>query len=364
MRKLFAGFFIIIISASLAAAPNTAPVGVKPVAHANQPTAIKKKLKVVTTLSVIASLVREIGGDLVEVNSLSSATEDPHFVKAKPTFKRMVSEADLFMQIGRSLELWVPLVIGSAANPKLSGAGVVSVSEGVKALEVPSTLSREHGDIHPQGNPHIWLSPTGGLKMAENIKNALTSADAANRTVYEKNFLAFKKKLAEALFGAELVKSMGSIDFLWRLHEGRKLKDYLDKHKKTVGGFMKMAEAIDYPFITYHSVFSYMADEFGLKIFAQIEEKPGVPPSLKYQNELIKRAKVNLVTHIVDASYYIGSSKLIELIAQGISGRKMFVDVDCHSGESYIAMINRILKSLVDFKGAAPAVKNSAAKKV
>jgi zinc/manganese transport system substrate-binding protein len=309
-----------------------------------------KLLKVVTTLSVLQALVKDLGGNLVEVASLSSASEDPHFVKAKPTFKQKVSEADLFIEIGRSLELWVPQVIGSSGNQKLTGNGLLYASAGVKSLEIPETLSRKEGDIHPEGNPHVWLSPLAALKMSENIKNALIAKDPANKAIYEKNFLAFKTKLATALFGMPLVKAAGSMDFLFRLHEGKKLKDYMKKRPNLLGGWVKLSSEIDYPFLTYHSVWSYLADEFGLTVFADIEEKPGLPPSLRYQNELIKKLQENSVRHIVAASYYRGYQKLIDLIAQKITGKTLFIDVDSRPGESYIDMMNRILSGLADFK--------------
>lgn len=314
------------------------------------------KLKVVTTLEVLKALTKEIGKDLVEVESLSSAADDPHFVKAKPTFKRLVSEADLFIEVGRSLELWVPQVIESSGNPKLSGDGLIVASADVKALEVPKELSRKHGDVHPEGNPHIWLSPTAALKIAENIKKALSKKDPAHAKNYEENFTKFKLALAQAFFGKDLAEP-SKIDFLWRLHEGKKLDEYLSKHKKTAGGFLKLAKSIDYPFITYHTVWSYMADEFQLNIFAQIEEKSGIAPSLKYQNELIKKAKAAKVRHIVTASYYKGNSKLIDLIKDQIEGQRIFIDVDCQKDESYIAMMDRILNELSKFK-ELPKIKN------
>ncbi|HXW53550.1 MAG TPA: metal ABC transporter substrate-binding protein, partial [Myxococcota bacterium] len=262
-------------------------------------------------------------------------------------------------QIGRSLELWAPQVLQSAGNKKLTGAAVVTVSSGVKALEIPQALTRKHGDIHPEGNPHVWLSPSAALKIAENIKASLVTKDPMHKADYEKNFLTFKTKLADALFGAALVKAAGSPDFLFRLQAGKTLKNYVAKRKQTLGGWLKLAEAIDYPFITYHEVWSYMADEFALKVFANIEEKSGVAPSLKYQNELIKKAKAQAVTHIVAASYYVGHRKLIDLIAEKISGKKLFVDVDCRPGASYFDMMNRILKSLVEFKMVKAPIKQA-----
>jgi zinc/manganese transport system substrate-binding protein len=344
--------FVVALVVSLAAVHVLAVPAAKVVSPATA-----KKFKVVTTLSVLKSITKEIGGDFVEVTSLSSAADDPHFIKAKPTFKQLIASADLFIQIGRSLELWVPEVLSAAGNKKLTGTGLVSASAGMKALEVPAKLTREKGDIHPEGNPHVWLSPLNAIKMADTIKTALIAHDPAHKAQYEVNYGAFKHKVAESLFGKDLLLSSGRPDFLLRLHEGKKLTSYLATRKKTAGGWLKLAAGVDYTFITYHTVWSYLADEFALKIFdLKIEEKSGVPPSLKYQNELVKKAKAQGVRHIVAASYYAGNSKLIDLIASQISGKKMLVDVDCQENETYVAMMDRILKSLVDFKPLPPLV--------
>ncbi|MCA9507219.1 MAG: zinc ABC transporter substrate-binding protein [Myxococcales bacterium] len=322
---------------------------------------VKPKLKVVTTISALASVASAIGKDLIEINALSLASEDPHFVKAKPTFKKWVSEADVFLQVGRSLELWVPLVINSSSNKKLiSGERLVSVSDGVYVLEAPKSLDRgAAGDIHPQGNPHIWLSPVAVLKVAENIKNAFSKADAQHAPQYEKNYIEFKLLLSKAMFGEELVKASGNVDFLWRLQQGNRLKAYLVKNKKQPGGWLKSAQSIDYKFLTYHSELSYLAHDFGLNIVGHVEEKSGVAPSARYQNELIKKSKENHLKHIVAATYYAGNSKLLENIAKSIGGSKIFIQVDCSKGESYIAMMDRIIQSLVKFRGAMQALPNA-----
>lgn len=308
------------------------------------------KLKVVTTISVLKAITQKIGGSLVDVSSLSTAQEDPHFIKAKPTFKMLVGQADLFIQVGRSLELWAPQVLVASGNIKLDGDSVINASSGAITLEVPSALSRAGGDIHPQGNPHVWLSPLGALKMAENIRDGLIKKFPAQKKVIENNFMSFKKELSVALFGAELVSMTKDVNFLWRLHEGKKLKEYLVKRKKSVGGWLKLASTIDYSMITYHTTWSYLANEFDLKIFAQIEEKSGVAPSLRYQNQLVKKAKESNVKHIVVANYYKGSAKLINLVAKNISGKKILLDGDCQKGETYIQMMDRILNQLAKFK--------------
>lgn len=339
MKKFFLVLFIMATSfKALCVIPQAKPVNAKP------------KIKIVTTLSVLKSLAQEIGGERVIVDSLSGAADDPHSVKAKPTFKRLVHDADLFIKVGRSLELWVPQVIDGANNPKLSPSSIITASLGIRNLEIPTKLSRESGDVHPEGNPHVWLAPMGALKMAENIKNALIAKDPSSKAIYEANFNRFKNTMAQALFGADIIKKVGSVDFLFRLHEGKRLKSYATGKKVGLGGWLKQAAMIDYPFITYHSVWSYLADEFGLSVFAHIEEKAGVEPSAKYRIDLVQRAKAANVKRIIAASYYVGHNRIIDVIAKEIGGQKLFVDVDSRPGETYVAMMNRIVNAFVDHR--------------
>lgn len=310
-----------------------------------------KKLKIVTTISALASLAREVGGERVEVHSLTTASEDPHSVRPLPTFKKLVGEADLFLQVGRSLELWVPKVIESSGNARLiSGQALISVSEGISALEIPNILTRQKGDIHPHGNPHLWLSPTAGLKIAENIKNALVKIDPTHANTYENNFKNFKNKLSISMFGPELVKKAHNDDFLWRLHNGKKIKEYSSQHKISLGGWLKQALEINYSFLTYHTVFSYFAQDFNLKIAGQIEEKSGVEPTARYIKTLVEKSKIQNINHIIAASYYKSHKTLIDRIAQQIKGKALLVDVDSAKNQSYSDFISKLLTELVKFK--------------
>lgn len=314
--------------------------------------AAPKKLNVVTTLSVLKSLTEEVGGNLVEVKSLLLPSQDPHYIKPLPTRKEWLMKADMAVKIGMELELWFDSLVTSAGNKKLSGSGVVVASDGIRPLEVPSNQTRAHGDIHAKGNPHIWLSPINALKMADNIKKGLIAQDAAHKATYEANYEAFKKKVTEALVGLDLVKAAG-VDVLLRHYEGKKLKDYLALHKKQPAGWLKLAEQIDYTFLTYHTVWSYLADGFGLKVFAlNIEEKPGVEPGLLYRTTLIEKANAAHIKHIVVASYYEQFRNTIEKIASPLGAQVIYIDADCRDKETYVAMMDRIIKDFVQAKNA------------
>src|SRR5262245_35203671 len=140
------------------------------------------KLKVVATTTDLAAVARAVGGDNVDVTALARPTEDPHFVDAKPSFIRVVNQADVLIEGGASLEAgWLPPILDSARNPKISlGApGRVVAAQGISLLEVPTQLDRSMGDVHPQGNPHFMLDPVAARTVAQSITTALCAVDTA-----------------------------------------------------------------------------------------------------------------------------------------------------------------------------------------
>ena len=125
-------------------------------------------VRVVTTLPAYAAIAQFVGGDRVEAQAISRGDEDSHFVKPKPSFALMLKEADLFVTTGLDLELWAPTLVDKSGNRSIRDGqpGFVSASQGVPMLEVPDSASREAGDVHLYGNPHIHSSPLNAKIIA------------------------------------------------------------------------------------------------------------------------------------------------------------------------------------------------------
>src|SRR5512146_1810842 len=134
-----------------------------------------KKVKVVVTLPTLKTLTEEVGGNRVDVIALAKGDQDPHFVTPTPVLMQRTRQADLFIENGFSLELWAEQVANGSSNAKIfrGTPGRIIAGNGIAALEVPAVLSREMGDIHPQGNPHVWLDPLLAKIEAGNIAEAL-----------------------------------------------------------------------------------------------------------------------------------------------------------------------------------------------
>ncbi|MBI1826330.1 MAG: zinc ABC transporter substrate-binding protein [Planctomycetes bacterium] len=169
------------------------------------------KLRVVTTTSDLASIVGAIGGDKVEVSSLGTGKEDPHFIDAKPSCMALSRDADLWVRIGLELEIgYERLVIDGSHNLKIrvGTPGHFDASEGVIRLEVPTgKIDRSMGDIHPMGNPHYWLDPLNMRIVAKNVAARLGKLRPGDQAYFNDLLKAFLLRLDESMFGPPLMKA-------------------------------------------------------------------------------------------------------------------------------------------------------------
>ncbi len=232
--------------------------------------AAARPLLVVTTTEDLAAIAREVGGDRVNVTSLSRGYQDPHFVDAKPSYMVSLNKADLFVQIGRDLEVgWAPGLLNGARNRRIlpGSPGFVDASSQVDVIEVPASVSRALGDVHPFGNPHYWLDPANGAPIARAIRDGLTRVAPADAALFGQRCADFENRLAEAAAR-------------WR------------ERAKALGlGGMKV--------VTYHRSWSYFARAFGLEVVDYVEPRPGIPPSPDHVQDLVTRLKAGGIRLII-----------------------------------------------------------------
>lgn len=314
--------------------------------------AAPKKVQVVTTLNVLAGVARDIGGARVEVTALAKPNQDPHTLVAKPTFKVLAKNANLFIELGLGLDIWGSAVTDASGNPdiQLGQKGRVVASEGITTRELPATLSKAWGDIHPNGNPHVWLDPVNVKQIASNIAAGLTRVDPDGKDVYAANLKAFSAKLDDLLYGHALVEEYGASK-LERLSRRNELIDYL-KTKGTyakLGGWLKRAEPLrGLKILTYHKTWIYFCDRFGIEIRGEIEEKPGIPPSQDYLATLIKKiADEKIKVLFIDTIY---PTKDGEFIASKTSAKIVQSPIDLGGApgtDDYAGLINTLLDRIL-----------------
>jgi len=216
-----------------------------------------KKLNVVTATTDMAALAQEVGGEKISVESIAKGYQDPHFVEAKPSFLLKLRQADLLITVGLQLEIgWLPPLITQSGNPRIQvGAnGYLDASQFAEILEIPTgTVTRAMGDVHPLGNPHYWLDPDNGRRIAKGIAGKLGELDPSDAAYFQERFQDFDKRLtaAEQKWDAEM-----------KPYRGRKV-------------------------VTYHNSLPNFAKHFGLNVIGYVEPRPGIPPTPSHTIELI-----------------------------------------------------------------------------
>jgi zinc/manganese transport system substrate-binding protein len=146
---------------------------------------IADEIKVVTTTTVIYDLVKNIGGNKVEVDYLSRGDQDVHFLEILPSYMMKLRKADLFFKIGFELELWSYQLVDGSRNSNLV---IVDLSKVITPKEVPTIkVDASQGDIHPFGNPHYWLDPDNSILMAYEIYDALSAQSPEDDKYFKSN---------------------------------------------------------------------------------------------------------------------------------------------------------------------------------
>ena len=234
-----------------------------------------KPLSVITTTEDLAAIAREVGGERVRAIALCRGYQDPHFVDAKPSYMVQLRNAALFVQIGRELEVgWAPGLLNGARNPRiLPGApGFVDASAEVQVLEVPGTVSRAHGDVHPYGNPHYWLDPANGAPIARAIRDGLTRVSPGDAALFARRCADFELRLGAAV--ARWKSEARAVGLA-----GRKV-------------------------VTYHRSWSYFARAFDLDVVDFVEPRPGIPPSPNHLQQLVTRMKQGDVALLIMEDFF------------------------------------------------------------
>lgn len=272
-----------------------------------------RKIQVVTTLTDYAAVARAVGGDRVTVNAICEGDQDAHFVRPKPSYAVWVARADLFITTGLDLEMWAPAVLDKAANPRvLEGqTGYVAAATGINLLEIPAIKDRGQGGVHIYGNPHVHTSPLNMKVVARNIAIGLSKVDPAHEPEYKARAQAFNDEIDRRMFGPDLLPLLGA-DTLTRLAESGNLVSFLSSRTvkgrpmlDLLGGWMRQAMPLrDRRIVTYHKNWVYFARVFGVDVVGEVEPKPGIPPSPKHVEDLIRLMKEQKIPVILAANYF------------------------------------------------------------
>ena len=276
-------------------------------------------LKVVATTEDLASLTREVGGDRVQVEALAKGYQDPHFVEAKPSFVLKLHAADLLVAVGREMEIgWLPALVNQSRNAKIQvgAAGYLDASLTARILEIPQgQITRAMGDVHPFGNPHYWLDPGNGRRVAQAIQAKLTELSPGDAAYFASRYADFDKRLAAGEARWEAVMAP---------YRGLKV-------------------------VTYHRSWPNFCERFGLDVVGYVEPRPGIPPSPSHIIALIQEMKrLGIKIVLVEPYFDLRTPKSVAretgarivVMPPSVGGEKEITD--------YVALFDHNVRLLVD----------------
>jgi zinc/manganese transport system substrate-binding protein len=282
------------------------------------PAAAQEKLQVVTTIETFADFARRVGGDEVEVQSLSHGYQDPHFVEAKPNLMVVLNRADLLLRVGLDLEIgWLPPLVLGSRNEKIQPGqqGDLDLSTVIEPLDVPTTkIDRSQGDIHPMGNPHYWLPPVNAVRCAKGIRDRLEQLRPERKAYFEGQF-----------------------------------KQFVEDLKARAANWEAMAKPLSgLKIVTYHRSWSYVSKWLHLDEVGYIEDRPGIPPSPAHLALLIQTMRTQGVRVILVEDFYNRS------IAESVASKTVAKVVPSPSDvgatpaiKTYFELVDAFLKGLV-----------------
>jgi len=275
------------------------------------------KIRVVTTLTDLADLTRNVGGDLVDVHCLATGIEDTHGVPMKPSFVPLLNRADLVVLVGFDCEhAFLPALLEACKNPKIQPGhpGYVDCSKDIHPLDVPKSTDHSEGDVHPYGNPHYTLDPVLMRSAVQTICQALSTAAPDHADEFAKNRDAYLAKLDAKIteWEAEMAPFKGT------------------------------------KFVSYHEHWPYFAARFGLVYFGTIEVKPGIDPTAKHIEELVSAMKAEHVPVVVREPQF--PEKVPTLIARQTGATLIKLPImpgGVPDTDTYIAEMDYIVHSFV-----------------
>lgn len=237
------------------------------------PSYAQAKLNVFACAPEWEALAKKIGGDLVNAQSATTAYQDVHHLRAKPSLLAAMRKADVVFCSGASLESgWLPILIKKAGSPNVQPEtiGWIMASDYVEKLEVMhENVDRSQGHIHPEGNPHVHLNPHNIKAIADVFVERLFMLDQKNVRIYDANHKAFKSA--------------------WQA----KLEIWQNKAASLKGSKV----------VVYHNAWAYLINWLGMDVVATLEPKPGLPPTASHLEKVLQQIKGQDIKAILVAPY-------------------------------------------------------------
>ena len=244
------------------------------------------KLKVVTTVAPITSIVENVAGDKIDITGIIPEGINSHTFEPIPSDSKLLSQADLVILNGLDLE--TPTLNLARANLK-KGASIFSLGD--KTIQQSDyiydfSFPKDRG--HP--NPHLWLNPEYAMRFAALVRDQLIRIDPKNKTAYEGNTAQFIKKL-----------------------------EILDQSIKEAAGTIPQNNR---RLLTYHDSWPYFARRYGFKVIGAVQPSDFADPGPKEMVRLIEQIRKEKVLAVFGSEVF--PSPILEQIAR--EGKSRYID--------------------------------------
>jgi zinc/manganese transport system substrate-binding protein len=236
------------------------------------PLASHADLKIFACEPEWASLAQEIGGDLVDASSATTAFVDPHYIQARPSLISKVRRADLVVCSGAQLEIgWLPVLLQKANNRDVmpGSLGYFEASSFVLRLNATGNTDRAQGDIHPFGNPHVQTNPHNITVIAAALSKRMQQLDPKNKDAIAAQAADFSSSWEDAIAGWE----------------------------------EKAAPLNGKQAITHHKSWVYLERWLGIEEVANLEAVPGLPPTTAHLSKLVSQFSDGGADFIIRSTY-------------------------------------------------------------
>lgn len=234
-----------------------------------------------------AALVRELAPQ-AQVRTATHARQDPHHIEARPSLIAAMRQADLAVCTGASLESgWLPVLQQRSGNPRVQqGApGMFYAADHAALIDPRPPGSPFEGDVHSEGNPHLHLDPRRVLDVAEALAERLAAVDPARREQYRQRHTAFAAD--------------------WRNRTAQ-----WERRAAPLRGMRVAAQ---------HTTYAYLLRWLGIEQMADLEPKPGMPPTPGHLQRVLELARASPPAAVVVSSYQ--DPRAAQWLAQQLGGR-------------------------------------------
>lgn len=207
-----------------------------------------------------------------KVTTATHAQQDPHHIEARPALIAAVRRAQLAVCTGASLEVgWLPMLQQRAGNAAVRDGqpGMFYAAQHVELIDRRASVGFGEGDVHPEGNPHFQTDPLRMARVAQALSKRLSQIDPSQAAAYQARHDAWQA----------------------------------DWKRKTVAWQQRAAALKGQQVVGQHNTFAYLWQWLGMHQVADLEPKPGTPPTPSHLQSVLAQVKQAAPAAIVHSLY-------------------------------------------------------------